>query len=119
MTEVLQANIFFLITGIAVIVFTFLLCIALYHVIRILKSLRRVMDRIEAGSEIIAEDMQSFRAYFTEEGLISRVIGSIFGSRTKGREAKRPARDPGKKTTEPTKKAERNTKTELKIKGEE
>jgi len=78
MSEVLQANIFFFITGIAVIVFTLLLCILLYHLIKIVKSIRRVMDRIEAGSEIIAEDMSHFRAYFTENSLFSQIIGAFF-----------------------------------------
>lgn len=117
MTEVLQTNIFFLITGIAVIVFTFLLCIALYHVIRILKSLRRVMDRIEAGSEIIAEDMQNIRTYFTERSLFSRVIGGILGERPKSRETRRG--NESVRTSESAKKAEHKTRTELKIKGEE
>jgi hypothetical protein len=80
MSEVLQANIFFFITGIAVIVFTALLCVALFHVIKVLKSLRRVMDRVEEGTEIIAEDMQNVRAYFTEDGFVRRLITSLIGS---------------------------------------
>jgi len=48
MSEVLQANIFFFITSVAVILFTLLLCIALYHVVKILKSIRRVMEKVEA-----------------------------------------------------------------------
>lgn len=84
MSEVLQANIFFFITGIAVIIFTALLCVALFHVIKVLKSLRRIMDRIEEGTEIIAEDMQSIHAYFTEEGFFPRLLGSLMGSRHTG-----------------------------------
>ncbi len=79
MSEVLQANIFFFITGIAVIVFTALLCVALFHVIKVLKSLRRIMDRIEEGTEVIAEDMQNVRAYFTEDGFVRRFISSLLG----------------------------------------
>jgi len=112
MSEILQANIFFFITGIAVIVFTFLLCIALYHTIRILKSLRRVMDRIEEGSEIIADDMQQFRTYFTERSFISRILRGMLGEqRERSVEQKRPSA--------PTKKGGRQGgKTELKIKDE-
>lgn len=80
MSEVLHANIFFFITGIAVIVFTALLCVVLFHIIRVLKSIRRIMDRIEEGTEIIAEDMQNVRAYFTEDGLVRRLIASLIGS---------------------------------------
>ncbi len=80
MSEVLQANVFFFITGIAVIVFTAVLCVALYHLIKILKSVRKIIDRIEAGSEIIAEDMAHFRAYFAEESPLSRIIKKVFGT---------------------------------------
>ena len=94
MSEVLQANIFFLITGIAVIVFSALLCVALFHGIKVLKALRRVMDRIEEGTEIIAEDMQNVRTYFTADGLLRRLISKLIGSdssvsKTKKTERKR------------------------------
>lgn len=116
MSEVLQANIFFLITGIAVIVFTFLLCIALYHFIRLLASVRRVMNRIEAGSEVIAADFERMHAFLTEEGLLSRILGSIMGS---PKSSPRPARPPTKQSPPSRKMAERGVhRTELKIKGE-
>lgn len=113
MSEVLHANIFFFITGIAVIVFTMLLCVALYHAIKILKSVRRVMDRIEAGSEVIAEDLQSFRAYFAEQSPFARFLRAILGERRDRTAPKaRPAATP--------KKAERKiAKTELKITDED
>lgn len=84
MNEILHANIFFFITGIAVIIFTALLCVALFHIIKVLKSMRRIMDRIEAGTEVIAEDLEHMRAYFTEDGFVRRLIGSLMGA-SKGR----------------------------------
>ncbi len=96
MEEVLQANIFFFITGIAVIVFTALLCVALFHFIRVLRSLRRIMDRIEEGTEVIAEDMQSVRSYFAEGGLVGGLIRTFMGQRGGGRERK--ARSERKRT---------------------
>ncbi len=107
MSEVLQANIFFLITGSAVIVFSALLCVALFHGIKVLKSLRRIMDRIEEGTEVIAEDMQNVRAYFTEDGFLRRFIASIIGGG--GKQHERESR---------TKKQEKK-KTELKISDDE
>jgi hypothetical protein len=92
MGEVLQANIFFFVTGISVIVLTLLVCVGLYHVIRILKSVRRIIDRIEYGSEIIAEDMSSIREYFTETSFISRIVGAFFGqasSKTKASKSRK------------------------------
>ncbi len=79
MDEVLHANIFFFITGIAVIVFSALLSVAIFHGIKILRSLRRILDRIETGTEIIAEDMQHIRSYLTEDGFIQRVINTVMG----------------------------------------
>ncbi len=96
MSEILQANIFFFITGIAVIIFTALLCVALFHVIKVLKSLRRIMDRIEEGTEIIAEDMQNVRAYFTEDGFFPRLLGSLMGGKQSG--GRRGAKQDKKKT---------------------
>lgn len=79
MNEVLHANIFFFITGIAVIVFTALLCVAIFHAIKVLKVLRRILARIEQGAEEITEDMQNVRAYFAEDGLLTRLILKFVG----------------------------------------
>lgn len=113
MSEVLQANIFFFITGIAVIVFTMLLCIALYHLIIILKSVRRVMDRIEEGSEVIAEDLQNLRTHFAEEGLFATVIRAFMG--------RRKVDESSPKRTKPTPKTapQHAAKNQLRIKGED
>ncbi len=81
MSEVLEANIFFFITSIAVIVFTLLLCVVLYHILKIVKSVRRIIERVEAGSEVIAEDAAHMRAYFTEGSFFSKIIGAFLGSR--------------------------------------
>lgn len=113
MSEVLQANIFFFVTGIAVIIFSSLLCVALYQLIRILKSIRRVMDRIEAGSEIIAADLENVRSYFAEKSLFSRVIGAILGGGSSRQASEKRSSTPVKKTDR------RIARTELKIKDEE
>ena len=83
MAEVLQANIFFAITSASVIIFTLLLCVALYYVIKILRSVRSIVDRIDAGSENIAEDISNLRAYIAEGSLISQIVGLFL--RSKGR----------------------------------
>ncbi len=106
MNEVLHANIFFFITGIAVIVFTALLSVALFHGIKVLKSLRRIMDRIERGTEVIADDLEQVRSYITEDGFVKRVVMSLTGTGRKSAEKEHKARAGEKK------------KTELKIKGE-
>lgn len=87
MSEVLHANIFFVITSVAVVLFTLLLCVLLYHLIKIVRSVRRIVERIEEGSEVIAEDMSELRRFFAEGSLISHILGMFMGknSRTKKR----------------------------------
>lgn len=111
MSEILEANIFFFITGISVIIFTLILSIALYHLIKILKSLRRVMDRVEAGSEVIAADIEGIRSYFAERSLFARFLDGFLGKEQPVQRA------PQKRTTQPVRTTERKVlKTELKIK---
>ena len=38
------------------------------------------MERIEAGSEVIAEDVANFRSMIASGGLFSKVIGFIMGA---------------------------------------
>lgn len=89
MTEVLQANIFFLLTGVAVVIFTILLSIALYHLIKILKMVRRITERIESGSETIADDLSAARKYFKEGSFFSHLISIFMGAKNVGFGAKK------------------------------
>ncbi len=82
MTEILHANIFFFIASAATIVFSILLCVAMYLVIKILISIRAILARIEAGSDLIAEDIQAARDFVAGGGLISHLIG--FAARAGG-----------------------------------
>jgi hypothetical protein len=84
MSEVLHADIFFFITGIAVIVCSAILCVALFHAIKVLKSMRRIMARIEEGTEVIAEDMHHVREFFTQEGFLARLFATLTGGIRRG-----------------------------------
>ena len=79
MNEVLHANIFFFITGISVIIVTVFFCVGLFHVIKALKAVRRILNRVEEGTEAIAEEISNARTYFFEEGLLPRLIKKIMG----------------------------------------
>lgn len=93
MDEVLHANIFFFITSVAVILFTLLLCVALYHGIKILQSVRRIVERIDAGSEMIVEDVEQLRSYVLDGSLLSQLFGMFTGRGRRSRSAgKRGAR---------------------------
>lgn len=77
MTEILHANIFFFIASLATITFAIMVCIVLYLVIKILVSIRAILARIEAGSDMIAEDIQAARDFVAAGGLISHLIGFV------------------------------------------
>jgi transcription antitermination factor NusG len=100
MTEVLHANVFFFITGIAVIIISVILCILLYHIVRAMKSVRRILGNIERGAEVLSEDAQNIRSYFIKGGLIGGIMSILRGVTEKT----------------PTKSSPKKTKnTELKI----
>ncbi len=81
MTEVLHANIFFFIASVGVILFTLLVCVALYHIVKILRSIRRIVARVEEGSETLAEDVAQLRTYVVGGSFISQIIGLFMGTK--------------------------------------
>lgn len=85
MEEVLQANIFFFITSVAVVVFTILVCVAIYYVIRILRTVGKIVERVDSGSETIAEDISQLRSYIAEGSLISQIVGLFIKTKKKSR----------------------------------
>lgn len=76
MGEVLQANIFFFITAASVIILTVFLAIVFYHFIKIVRSVRRIIERIEEGSEVVIEDLQNVRgAVMGTSAMLSHLLG--------------------------------------------
>ncbi len=92
MNEVLHANIFFVIASIATVVFCVLISLILFHVFKIVRSLRAIIERIEAGSEVIAQDMASLREAVASGGIWSRIIQFIMGTKN-GRRNKSRSED--------------------------
>ena len=84
MNEVLHANIFFIIASIATVIFCILVSLILFQVLKITKSLRSIIERIEAGSEVIAQDVAHVRELVASGGIFSKLIQFIMGS-TRGR----------------------------------
>lgn len=62
-TETLHANLFFFITALGVVVFFVLLSIALVILIRVLRAIHRIVSRVDAGSETIAQDLARVREF--------------------------------------------------------
>ncbi len=85
MTEVLQTNIFFIITSVSVVLFTLLVCVLMFHLIKIVKAIRRIVDRVEAGSEVLADDLDNIRASLNPAKLVQFVMGFVPGIKSKTR----------------------------------
>lgn len=92
MNEILHANIFFLIASIATVVFCILISVALYQLIKILKLVRQITERIEEASELVAEDVAHVREFVKNGGMFTRILGFIMGLGM-GRRSKRRDED--------------------------
>ncbi len=83
----MQANIFFIIASIGVVVFTILTCLLLYQLIRIAKLVRQIVERVEAGSEVLAEDLDNLRDNLNPKRLISFIMSLMPGGKPRRRKA--------------------------------
>lgn len=69
-------------------IFCILTSIILYQVIKITKVVRSILERIEAGSEKIAEDVAHVRSLVSNGGMVSRIVTFVVGA-TAGRRRSR------------------------------
>lgn len=74
MSDIMQADIFFFIASVGIVALTLIVCLILFQVLKIVKAVRRIMERLEAGSEVIADDAAQLRAFVMEGSLFSQVI---------------------------------------------
>ena len=85
MSEVLQANIFFYIASVATVVFCIVVTLLLFQVYKILKTFRSILERIDSASEVMAEDVAQVRKLVATGGLVSTIMGLVFGTKKKKR----------------------------------
>lgn len=85
MNEILHANIFFIIASVATVVFCVIVSLILFQVFKLVKSARRIVERIESASEQVADDIAHAREVFYNGGMIARVMGFMAGARRKTR----------------------------------
>ncbi|HEX4798994.1 MAG TPA: hypothetical protein VFV22_00455 [Candidatus Paceibacterota bacterium] len=121
MNEVLHANVFFFITSIAVIVFTALGCVVLIHCIKLLKSARRIVMRIEESTEIMHANVRDVHTRFSEGGVVGLLRFIMFGSGSNNNTDSKYSADsnstPRSEST-PSKRNRGQSKTSLHIKDE-
>ncbi len=93
MTETLQANIFFMIASFGVVALTILACILLYQAVRISQSIRRIVERIEASSEVLADDIENLRENLHPARFISFIMSLVPGMAPRPRRRKQNSED--------------------------
>ena len=75
MTTLIQANIFFFITSIAVVIFLILGIIAFYYIIGILRNIKKASDAIEHKIESVSEHADDLYHSIKESFLFSMLFG--------------------------------------------
>jgi nitrogen fixation/metabolism regulation signal transduction histidine kinase len=93
MSEVLHANIFFIIASVATVIFFILLCFIIFQVYKILKLVRSVMERVESTSEVLAGDIAHIREMMANGGWFGRLVNFILGAASTESRRKKKSRD--------------------------
>tara|TARA_B100000508_G_scaffold104639_1_gene82915 strand:+ start:11386 stop:11673 length:288 start_codon:yes stop_codon:yes gene_type:complete len=81
MNEVLHANIFFVIASVATVIFCILISLVLWQLLKITRSVRAIVERIEEASELVAEDVRDVREFVRSGGMFSRFFSFIMGTK--------------------------------------
>ena len=84
MSEILHANIFFVIASVATVIFCIITSLILWQVLKMVTSLRKIIDRIELASEQVADDVAAARAFVVKGGIFSKMIGMMMGAMAAG-----------------------------------
>lgn len=91
MSDILQADIFFFIASFATVVFCIIVAMVLFQIYKITALIRRVLERLESASEVVAEDVANIRELVATGGFVSSIVGLIMG--TKKRRKKKAAEE--------------------------
>ena len=75
MNELSTADLFFIITGSAVIIITVLLAIGLFYVIMFVRTVKRVAHTAQKATELVSEDLADLRRNVKDRGFS---LGALF-----------------------------------------
>jgi hypothetical protein len=78
MSDLLKMDIFFVVTTIAVVLLTLLVAIALYYVIRLLRTLDRIGEQIEEEAAALRADLNEVRSSAKKQGLKIKELATFF-----------------------------------------
>lgn len=88
----MQADIFFFITTIAVVVVAALLTIALVYGIGILRDARKIVKAVKEESEHVLRDVEDVRGFLRREGVKLGAFAGLIGRFFRGNSSARPGR---------------------------
>lgn len=77
MDEVLITNIFLVVTGTAIVIATIVLTLVLLQVYRILRAVRRVVERVSNGAVFVADEFVELRKELMSSTMVAKIIRSI------------------------------------------
>lgn len=84
MEALAKSDIFFLLTGVSVIFVTILVIVALYYVIKILRGVQDLTDRVRKEGEEIINDVHKARTKVKKGGKkLASIINSTSGKRSR------------------------------------
>ena len=94
MNSFIQANIFFFITSVAVVLVTILVIVLLAYLVLILRDFKGVSRRVKEETDLIAVDINDARAHLRKEGADLKNAFDYFkhlalGKKTQGRGKKK------------------------------
>jgi hypothetical protein len=91
MSEVLHANIFFIIASVATVVFSIFIGLILYQFYKIMLLIRGILVRFDSASEVVAEDVAHVRQLVASGGILSSLFGLAFATKKKRSRTKKSA----------------------------
>lgn len=92
MDKLIQADVFFFITGTVVIFIGIIVLIVSFYVIRILHSVRYIAKKIQSESDHVSEDIAELRGKIKEGGLKFSTIAKTLAAFFMGKAATRTRR---------------------------
>jgi hypothetical protein len=89
MAEFIKMDVFFVVTTIAVVLVGTLLGVALFYVIRILRNVEHVSERVAEESDYIKSDLEELRTNVRKEGAKFKHFADFFGGIVKRNSGRR------------------------------
>jgi uncharacterized protein YoxC len=77
MEDIMKADIFFFIASIAMVTLSIFMAVILFFVLKAMRAVQRVIERIEAQSEEIANDVNNFRSFVYKGSVFASIISLL------------------------------------------